>query len=147
MPTSQTVDTDTTILTGTFTKTLPAKSTIALKSKEILSKIVLTKTATTDDDGEIIVTQTTPTAPTLLTATDLKLGDKIRVVWSGSGPFYNVYYKLITDIPFTKANANPLPSSQTQYDIGGLTTNADYTLMIRAVNGVGIESVDSNTIT
>jgi len=91
--------------------------------------------------GEVISTQTTPVAPTLLTATDLLTGDKVRLVWTGGGPFYNVFFKKTADVTFIKANANVLPGSQTQYDIGGLDRNVSYDFQVGSINGAGVETL------
>ena len=99
-----------------------------------------------DDLSAIKVTQTTPAAPTLLTATDLLVGDTVRVVWSGTGPFYNVYYRPTLAGPYVKANGFPLPGSPTQYDVGGLTVGVSYTFKIHGVNGAGTEGPASNEL-
>ena len=108
--------------------------------------MIVTKPANSEKRSEIVVTQTTPTAPTLLTATDLEIGDSVRITWTGGGPFYNVYYRLTSGGPFIAARTTPLPSGTTQYDVGGLDFGIDYTFMVRGVNGLGTESANSNEV-
>jgi len=95
---------------------------------------------------QMMVTQPTPTAPTLLTATDLGQGDVIRIVWSGGVPFFNVYYRLTSGGPFVLANGTPILNTITQYDVGGLELGTDYTFIVRGINGLGIESGNSNEV-
>lgn len=114
------------------------------RSKDLVSKTVLTKPETSDKEGNILVTQTTPTAPTLLTAVDLGVGDKVRLTWSGSGPFYNIYFKPTLSGSFAKVNANPI--SGMTYDVGGLDLGVDYSFKVRGVNGSGTEGPDSNIL-
>lgn len=109
--------------------------------------MIVFKNSSTEKKAEIVVTQTAPTAPTLLTATDLKLGDSIRLVWSGGGPLYNVYYKKTSDSTFILAHPTPLAGATTQYDVGGLEVNVSYDFMLRGVNGLGTESANSNILT
>jgi|GEM_PF-6760366 len=147
MPT-QTIDSESTILEVQPSQTVGSSTIVSLKFLDLIGNVVAERVGAVDEEGNIEPEQTTPTAPTLLTATDLKLGDSVRLVWSGGGPFYNVYYKIAASIdPFTLANANPLSGSSTQYDVGGLTTGTLYTFMLRGVNGIGTESADSNTLT
>lgn len=98
------------------------------------------KSSIDDREGNIIITQTTPVAPVLLTATDLLTGDKVRLVWSGGGPFYNVFFKKTADVTFIKANQAPLAGSQTQYDVGGLNRNTSYDFQVSSINGEGTET-------
>lgn len=93
-----------------------------------------------DLEGDVVITQTIPIAPVLLTATDLLTGDKVRLVWTGSGPFYNVFFKKTADVTFIKANQTPLAGSQTQYDVGGLVRDTSYDFQVSAINGAGIET-------
>ena len=101
-----------------------------MKVKDLLAFLLVNKAESEDMEGDIIVTQTTPLAPTLLTATDLLTGDKIRLVWTGTGPFYNVYYKVTPAGPYILANGFPLGGASTQYDVGGLDVNVNYTFKI-----------------
>ena len=126
MAVEQTISSDSSIREKFF-KTIEATTRVFFPTEEALI-------------GEIIVTQTTPVAPTLLTATDLLTGDKVRLVWSGGGPFYNVYFKKTADVTFIKANANVLPGSQTQYDVGGLDLNVSYDFQVTSINGAGVET-------
>ena len=99
-----------------------------------------TKSSIEDFEHNVIVTQTIPVAPVLVSATTLATGDQVRLVWTGSGPFYNVFFKKTTDITFIKANANVLPGSQTQYDVGGLERNVGYDFQVSSINGAGDET-------
>jgi len=149
MPTiTQTITSDTDVVVEQ-TQTLNSSTEIVsdIFHTDFLSTVLLEKESSTDKHGSVVVTQTIPSAPTLSSATDLKIGDSVRLVWTGSGPFYNVYYKITGSLDsFTKANGFPLPSSQTQYDVGGLVLGTDYTFMVRGVNGAGTEGSDSNLI-
>ena len=142
----QTIASSVTILTAQPAETLAANMSIFpnVETKDIAATFELTVDGVSDKGSTISVTQTIPAVPTLLTATDLKTGDKIRVTYTGSGPFYNIYYKKTIAGIFTKANATP--TTALTYDIGGLDVGIDYTLMVRTVNGLGVESSDSNTI-
>ena len=125
--TTQTIDADTLIDDG-------------IEEKDFSFGLEFTKPSIEDFEHNVIVTQTIPVAPTLLTATDLLTGDKVRLVWSGGGPFYNVYFKKTADITFIKANANVLPGSQTQYDVGGLDRDVSYDFQVTSINGAGVET-------
>ena len=144
---SQNIPASSTVLSSQPQKTIQSITTIALKIKDLFSTLLLNKSSVSDKNNTVQVTQTVPTAPVLLTAIDLLIGDSVRLVWSGTGPRYNVYYKPTAGGPFTLANATPLPGSQTQYDVGGLVVNVNYTFMVRGVNGAGVESPNSNTLT
>lgn len=130
----------------TLTETINSESSVTLRSVDFAAELVAERVGEVDEETEIISEQVTPTAPTLLTATDLKYGDKIRLVWSGGGPFYNVYYKKSVDAVYILSNATPLPGSSTQYDVGGLDVNVSYDFVVRGVNGVGTESANSNVL-
>ncbi len=125
--TTQTIDADTTIDDGIFVKDFCFDLDFFIPSIE-------------DFEMNVEVTQTTPVAPTLSTATDLLTGDKVRLVWTGGGPFYNVYFKKTADVTFIKANQTPLPGSQTQYDVGGLDRDVSYDFQVTSINGAGDET-------
>lgn len=130
----------------TLTETIASDSSVILRSMELEAFIVSERLAEEDIETEIIVEQPTPIAPTLLTATDLKYGDKIRLVWSGGGPKYNVYYKKSIDAVYILSNATPLSGTTTQYDVGGLEVNVSYDFIVRGVNGEETESANSNVL-
>jgi len=125
--TTQTVDSDTTVDDG-------------IEETDFISTILPFKLSTDDAEGTIISTQTIPVAPTLSTVTDLLTGDKVRLVWTGGGPFYNVFFKKTADVTFIKANQTPLPGSQTQYDVGGLERDVSYDFQVSSINGAGVET-------
>jgi len=125
--TTQTVDSDTTIDDG-------------IEELDFIGTITPFKSSIDDTEGNVTTTQTVPVAPTLSTATDLLTGDKVRLVWTGGGPFYNVFFKKTADITFIKANQSPLPGSQTQYDVGGLERDTSYDFQVSSVNGAGVET-------
>jgi hypothetical protein len=106
--------------------------------------MIVIKSGTSDKISTDVVEQAVPTAPVLLSAIDLTLGDVIRLTWSGGGPFYNAYFKKSSDITFILANPDPLPNSSTQYDLGGLDIYIAYDFLLRGVNGQGDESANSN---
>lgn len=110
-----------------------------IEETDFFGEVILDTPVTEDLEGNITTEQPTPVAPTLSSATDLKKGDVVRLVWSGGGPFYNVYFKKTADATFIKANFTRLPSSQTQYDIGGLQRDTLYDFQVSAVNGAGDE--------
>lgn len=139
MPT-KTINSDTTVLDGQPSQTIDSDTLLVRKFIDLVSTLDLTKPAEEDFVGEVEVTQTTPVAPTLLTATDLLRGDVVRLVWSGGGPFYNVFFKKTADVTFIKINANPLPGSQTQYDVGGLVRDTSYDFQVTSINGAGVET-------
>lgn len=129
MPTTtQIIDSDTLVDDGIFVKDFRFDLDFFIPSIE-------------DFEGNVEITQTTPTAPTLLTATDLLTGDKVRLVWSGGGPFYNVFFKKTADATFIKANQTPLPGSQIQYDVGGLDRDVSYDFQVSSINGAGVETL------
>ena len=82
-----------------------------------------------------------PSAPTNLVAVDVGLGDAINLSWVSSANFFNVYKKV--GAVHTKLNANII-SGTTTYMAGGLTTDVPVSFVVRAVNGIDQESVDSN---
>lgn len=139
MPT-QTINSDSTVLSAQPSQTIGSDTLLVRKFIDLESSLDLVKPAEEDLVGEVEVTQTTPVAPVLLTATDLLKGDVVRLVWSGSGPFYNVFFKRTVDVTFIKVNANPLPGSQTQYDVGGLVRDTSYDFQVSAINGEGTET-------
>lgn len=111
-----------------------------IEEKDFSFGLEFTKASIEDLEENVIITQTIPVAPTLLTATDLLTGDKVRLVWSGGGPFYNVFFKKTADVTFLKANQTPLPGSQTQYDVGGLDRDVSYDFQVSSINGGGVET-------
>jgi len=131
----------------TNTKFIDSISTIALRNVEFIGHIISERAGIVDEETHIIVDQPLPTAPVIATATDLKYGDTIRLVWAGGGPFFNVYYKKTIDITYIRANGTPLPGATTQYDVGGLEVNVAYNFIVRGVNGAGTESANSNVKT
>ena len=97
------------------------------------------KSTVDDNEGNVIVTQTTPVAPVLVSATTLATGDQVRLIWTGGGPFYNVFFKKTADVTFIKSNQTPLPGTQTQYDVGGLDRDTSYDFQVSSINGAGVE--------
>lgn len=126
--TTQTIDSDTLVDDGIFVKDFRFDLDFFIPSTE-------------DFEINVEVTQTIPVAPTLSTATDLLTGDKVRLVWTGGGPFYNVFFKKTADVTFIKANQTPLPGSQTQYDVGGLDRDVSYDFQVSSINGAGVETL------
>ncbi len=142
MPTTtQTIDSDSSVAI-TQTQTIDSDVVIddGIFEKDFVFGLDFTKASEDDFENNVVITQTTPVAPTLLTATDLLTGDKVRLVWSGGGPFYNVYFKKTADITFVKVNANVLPGSDTQYDVGGLDRDVSYDFQVTSINGAGVET-------
>ncbi len=139
MPT-QTINDDTTVLSATPSQAIDSDTLLVHKFIDLVATVDLVKSEEEDFVGETEVTQTTPVAPTLLTATDLLLGDVVRLVWSGGGPFYNVYFKKTADVTFIKVNGTVLPGSQTQYDVGGLVRDTSYDFQVSSINGEGTET-------
>jgi len=80
-------------------------------------------------------------APSSLVAVDAGLGDAVNLSWISSALYFNVYQKV--GIVYTKLNPNVL-SGETSYLAGALTTNIAVDFIVRAVNGLGQESSDSN---
>lgn len=124
---TQTIDADTLVDDGIFVKDFRFDLDFFIPS-------------TKDFEENVEITQTVPVAPTLLTATDLLTGDQVRLVWSGGGPFYNVYFKKTADVTFIKVNQTPLPGSQTQYDVGALDRDVSYDFQVSSINGAGVET-------
>ena len=139
MPT-QTINDDTTVLSATPSQAIGSDTLLVRKFIDLSATLDLVKSEEEDFVGETEVTQTTPVAPVLLTATDLLLGDVVRLVWSGGGPFYNVFFKKTADVTFIKANGTVLPGSQTQYDVGGLVRDTSYDFQVSSINGEGTET-------
>ena len=142
MPTTtQTIDSDSSVAI-TQTQTIDSDVVVddGIFEKDFICGLDFTKASEDDFENNVVITQTTPVAPTLLTATDLLTGDKVRLVWSGGGPFYNVYFKKTADVTFIKVNANVLPGSNTQYDVGGLDRNVSYDFQVTSINGAGVET-------
>src|SRR3990167_9773875 len=108
--------------------------------------MIVTKRSFSEKRTTSVVTQSAPTIPTAIFAVDQERGDVVRVTWTGGGVFYNVYYRLTSGGPFILANATPLASGTTQYDVGGLEFGTDYTFIVRGVNGLGTESANSNEV-
>jgi len=82
-----------------------------------------------------------PAAPTSLVAADIGVGDSIALNWSSPATFFNIYRKELGPI-FTKLNQ--IPIEDTAFQAGGLPQNTAITFIVRAVNGLGQESTDSN---
>ena len=87
----------------------------------------------TDSDNPI------PSAPTSLVAVDSGLGDSIDLNWISTASFFNVFRK---DPGPTFVKLNPLPIESTNYQVGNISGTT--TFVVRAVNGLGQESPNSN---
>src|SRR3989338_4578719 len=81
---SQNIPSGSTVLSGQPQKTIQSLTTIALKIKDLFSTLLLNKSSVSDKKNTDQVTQTVPTAPVLLTAIDLLIGDSVRLVCSGT---------------------------------------------------------------
>jgi len=127
VPVEQTIDADTSIITG-------------IEETDFEGIINPFKSSTEDEEGNVESVQTTPVAPTLVSATTLATGDQVRLIWTGGGPFYNTFFKKTADVTFIKANQTPLPGTQTQYDVGGLDRDTSYDFQVSSINGAGVET-------
>ena len=82
-----------------------------------------------------------PSAPSSLVAVDAGLGDAVNLSWVSSALYFNVYKKV--GIVYTKLNPNVLTGG-TSYLVGALTSGVPVNFVVRALNGLGQESPDSN---
>ena len=95
-----------------------------------------------DKNIETDLDNSVPAAPTGLVGTDTGKGDSVLLTWTSSAKFFNVFKKDIGPI-FTKMNSIVL-EDVTVYEVGGLTEGVPVTFIVRALNGLGQESPDSN---
>lgn len=114
---------------------------------------------TTDSDGNIYIADSSnqrvsvwsapiaPSSPQNLTQKPLS-STSARIAWSApanTGTLaytYTVQYRIKSTNTWTSAAAN-LPSSQTSYDLTGLTAGTAYDIQVLAVNSVGVSPVAS----
>jgi len=128
-----------------FARTIFANAKIVVKNfVDIVASFTYTKRYDKDLLGEVdSIDDPVPAAPTTLTATDLGVGDSIKLDWTtSSASGYNVYKRLGFG-SFEKVNNVVLGPSELSYIVGGLTTGTDYSFLVRGVNGQGDESGDS----
>jgi hypothetical protein len=85
-----------------------------------------------------------PSAPIGLVAVDAGTGDTVNLSWSSSASSFNIYKKV--GAIYTKLNPN-LYTLGTSYLAGGLVTDVPVDFVVRASNGLGQESADSNVAT
>ena len=138
--TEQSIDADSDILV-VVTETINSDTFI----KE---PVILFATAQVDKPSEDIkefetdVSNDIPVAPTALGAVDGKQGDTVDLSWTSPARFFNVFRK-DPGPTFVKLNDTVL-DGVTTYKAGGLTTGVSVTFVVRAVNGIGQESPNSN---
>jgi hypothetical protein len=126
-----------------------------IQSKELLSNtsikepifiygsVQVTKSGTDTVYVQTDVSNPIPSAPTFLAGVNAGLGDVVRLTWTSSASFFNVYKKV--GLTYTKLNPNTI-EGVTSYNAGGLTPDVAVTFVVRAANGLGQESSDSNAI-
>ena len=85
-----------------------------------------------------------PDAPTGLVAVDAGLGDAVNLSWASPAHNFNIYKKV--GIVYTKLNPT-IWTQGTSYLAGNLTIDIPVDIIVRAVNGLGQESGDSNVAT
>ena len=110
----------------------------------LYGSVQVTKPETEDLFVQTDVSNPIPSAPTSLVAVDAGLGDAINLSWVSSASSFNVYKKV--GIVYTKLNPNALTEG-TSYLAGGLTTDVPVDFVVRALNGIGQESGNSNIAT
>ena len=110
----------------------------------LYGSVQVTKPETGELYAQTDVSNPIPDAPTSLVATDAGLGDAVNLNWISSAIYFNVYKK--AGIVYTKLNPNVLTSG-TSYLAGNLTADITVDFVVRAVNGLGQESGDSNVAT
>ena len=142
-PIEQTIDANSHILVQT--------TQVLLSDTHITEPVILFGSATVDklieDDKEVEkdASNPVPATPVSLVAIDIGVGDSINLSWSSSAKFFNVYRKDPGPV-FVKLNPILL-ENVTSYQAGGLATGIAVTFIIRAVNGLGQESSNSNEAT
>jgi len=124
---------------------------VTLTSESVISPIFIfdgVTDLTVEADEELLVETDNdnpiPAAPTSLVAADTGVGDSVSLTWISTATLFNVFRKEIGPI-FTKLN--PIPIEETTYQAGNLTQGIPITFIVRAVNGLGQESSDSNEAT
>jgi len=95
--------------------------------------------------AEVAIGNPVPSAPTSLVAIDAGLGDVVNLNWVSSAQFFNVYRKNLGPV-YVKLNPNVLQNVNS-YSAGGLTPGSPVIFVVRAVNGLGQESPNSNEAT
>ena len=110
----------------------------------LYGSVQVTKPETGDLYAEAIVDNPIPSAPTGLVASDAGLGDAVNLIWVSSASNFNVYKKV--GAVYTKLNPNVLTEG-TSYLAGNLTVDVPVDFVVRALNGLGQESGDSNVAT
>lgn len=95
--------------------------------------------------AEVAIGNPVPSAPTSLVAVDAGLGDVVNLNWISPAKFFNVYRKNLGPV-YVKLNPNVL-QNVTSYSAGGLATDSPVIFVVRAVNGLGQESPNSNEAT
>lgn len=101
---------------------------------DLKCEVKFTKSSLRDLNVETRVIQPTPSIPTGLTAVNAGTGDSVRLEWSGTSPFYNVYR---VDPGPTYVKVNNFLVSDNFYVVGGLTEGVTYTFVVRGANGQG----------
>ena len=109
---------------------------------DFFATVQVNKNFEIDKNIETDVSNDIPAAPTGLVGTNTGKGDSILLTWTSPARFFNVFRKDIGPV-FTKMNSLIL-DGVTTYEVGGLTEGVSVTFIVRAVNGLGQESPDSN---
>jgi len=139
----QTIDSDGTVFITTE-QTIGSRALIN-QPVFLFAEAQVDKPITEDLDVETDLDNAVPSAPITLVASDAGLGDSVNLSWTSTAKFFNVFRKDIGPV-FTKLNPNVL-EDVTTYQAGGLTTGIAVTFVVRAVNGLGQESPNSNEAT
>lgn len=157
MPTTtQTITSESHILASTSQTIVSGSHVLATTEQTISSDTSIrvplflhfeTDLVKTLEDEKLVQTDSAnpiPSAPISLVAIDAGLGDVVNLNWTSTAKYFNVYKKV--GIVYTKLN--PVVLGQvTSYSAGGLTPNVAVTFVVRAVNGIGQESGNSNEAT
>lgn len=85
-----------------------------------------------------------PDAPINLVVADAGLGDAVNLSWVSSASIFNIYKKV--GMVYTKLNPN-IWTEGNSYLAGNLAIDVPVDFVVRAVNGLGQESGDSNIAT
>jgi hypothetical protein len=121
-------------------QTILSKARVRWFTKIFYASYSLVKNVTQNFYGRTTVLQVTPLVPTNLRARDLVKGDAIQLSWDADANYgYNVY-KIASR---TLVNTYPIIGTN-EYVVGGLTTGTSYDFVVVGVNGIGVESADSN---
>ena len=133
------------VVAGTTIRTLDSDSAVVVTSTaQIYSNAIVlvpldlscavrfTAPATKDVLTEVEVTQTPPTIPTGLVVLNTGTGDSLRLEWTGTSSFYNVY-RVDTGPVYVKLNNYLI--SDNFFVVGGLDEGVTYTFIVRGADG------------